>query len=96
MTDAIQKWELVPNQCKVIHDKMFHHMLKVASTSQPDNFHSVATDWSLLGCYTGFRNSEWCQDSPHSYTHITDPLWGNHPDSIAVIAKDLSSKTLAA
>jgi hypothetical protein len=92
MTDAIRKWEPVPNRHEVIHDAMFHHMLKVASTSQPDDFHCAATDWSLLGRYTGFRKSEWCQDSPHSYAPITDPLWGVRPDSVAVIAEDLVLK----
>jgi hypothetical protein len=52
----------------------------------------VATDWSLLGRYTGFRKSEWCQDSPHTYARITDPLWGDRPDSIALIAEDFVLK----
>jgi hypothetical protein len=73
---------------------MFHHMIKVALTSLPNDLHSIATDRSLLGCYTGFRKSEWCQDSPHSYARITDPLWGNRPNSIAVIANDFVLKDI--
>ena len=92
ITDAVRKWELVPNRREVIHDAMFHHMLKVATTSPSDDFHCAATDWSLLGRYTGFRKSEWCQDSPHSHARITDPLWGDRPDSVAVIAEDFVLK----
>jgi hypothetical protein len=31
-------------------------------------------DWSHLDRYAGFHKSEWCQDSPHAYARITDPL----------------------
>jgi hypothetical protein len=64
MTEAVRKWELVPNRHEVIHDAMFHHLLKTSSSHHMDSLHTVATDWSLLGGYTGFRKSEWCQDSP--------------------------------
>ena len=92
MTDAVRKWELVPNRRECIHDAMFTHMLQSRDTHHVDSFHSVATDWSLLGRYTGFRKSEWCHDSPHHFARITDPLWGNRPDSIAVIAEDFTLK----
>jgi hypothetical protein len=52
----------------------------------------VATDWSLLGQYAGFRKREWCQDSPHVFARITDPLWDNRPDSVALIAEDFTLK----
>jgi hypothetical protein len=92
MTDAVRKWELVPNRQECINDAMFTHMLQSRDSHHGDSFQSVATDWSLLGRYTGFRKSEWCQDSPHHFLCITDPLWGNRPDSIAVIAKDFTLK----
>ena len=65
MTNAVWKWELVPNCQEVIHDDMFHHLLQISSSHHMDSIHAVATDWSLLGRYTGFQMSEWCQDSPH-------------------------------
>ena len=71
---------------------MFHHLLKTSSSHNEDSLHMVATDWSLLGRYTGFRKSKWCQDSPHTYVHITDALWGDRPDSIALIAEDFVLK----
>ena len=92
ITDAVRKWELVPNRREVIHDAMFHHLLRTSSSHHRDSFHAAATDWSLLGRYTGFRKSEWCQDSPHTYARITDPLWGERPDSIALIAEDFVLK----
>ena len=92
MTDAVRKWELVPNRREVIHDAMFHHLLRTSPSHHRDSLHAVATDWSLLGRYTGFRKSEWCQDSPHSYARITDPLWGDRPDSVALIAEDFILK----
>jgi hypothetical protein len=95
MTDAVRKWELVPNRRECIHDTMFLHMLQSRDSHHIDSFHSVATDWSLLGRYTGFRKSEWCQDSPRSFSRITDPLWGDKPDSIAVIAEDFTLKDAA-
>ena len=58
MTDAVWKWELVTNRQEVIHDKMFHYLLKAASTHHKDSLHTIAIDWSLLGCYTGFHKSE--------------------------------------
>ncbi|KAL3790760.1 hypothetical protein HJC23_010039 [Cyclotella cryptica] len=92
MTDAVQKWALLPNRRECIHDGMFLHILQTRASHHVDSFHSVATDWSLLGRYTGFRKSEWCQDSPRCFHCITDPLWGNRPDSIAVIAEDFTLK----
>jgi hypothetical protein len=92
MTDAVRKWELIPNRREVIHDAMFHHLLMTSSSHHKDSLHAAATDWSLLGRYTDFRKSEWCQDSPHIYARITDPLWGDRPNSIALIAEDFVLK----
>ena len=92
MTNAVRKWELVPNCREVIHDAMFRHILQTSSSHHEDSLQAVATDWSLLGRYTGFRNSEWCQDSPRTYARISDPLWGDRPDSVALIAKDFMLK----
>jgi len=58
MTDAVCKWELVPNRREVIHDAMFRHLLTTSSSYHRDSLHTAATDWSLLGWYTGFRKSE--------------------------------------
>ena len=49
-------------------------------------------NWSLLGCYTGFRKREWCEDSPRFYNRITNPLWGDRPDLVALIAEEFVLK----
>eukprot|EP00804_Cyclotella_cryptica_P023653 CCRYP_011968-RA/>CCRYP_011968-RA protein AED:0.87 eAED:0.88 QI:0/0/0/1/1/1/2/0/177 len=92
MRDADQKWEQVPNRREVIHDAMFHHMLKLLQSSRDDNMDAVATDWLLLGRYTSFCKSKWCQNLPTSFVRITDPLWGDRSDSVAVIVEDFTLK----
>ena len=57
MTNAVRKWELVPNHCEVIHTAMFDHLLKTSSSHHEDSLHTATTDWSLLGRYTSFRKS---------------------------------------
>ncbi len=45
-------------------------------------------DWIILGAYTGFRKSEWCNDHPEIFEKITDPQWGSRVAALVVIAKD--------
>jgi hypothetical protein len=92
MTNAVKKWELVPNRWEVIHDIVFHHMLCTSSSHNKDPLHAVATDWSLLDHYAGFCKSEWYQDSPCVHAHIMDLLWGDRSDSVALIAEDIILK----
>jgi hypothetical protein len=86
MTDVVRKWEIGPYCREVIHDKIFHHLLYTTSSHHEDSLHIVATDWFLLSRYAGFQKSKWCQNSPHTYARITDPLWGDHTNSVALVA----------
>jgi hypothetical protein len=62
MKDAVRNWELIPDYCMVIQDRMFQTMSGAVPFSPPDSFHTATTNWSLLvpGHCTGFYKSEWC------------------------------------
>ena len=92
MTDAVRKYEKVPNRREMIHDPM---MTEIISRSQaaPDNSLTAALcDWIFLGRYNGFRKSEWCNDHHTKFARIEDPLWSG-PDAVAFILEDFSFLT---
>ena len=88
ITDAVNKYEKVPNRREMIHDAMYEHMLvlyKKFFLKDPDCFVVSLCEWLFLGRYTGFRREEWCNEKAHEYVRIDDPLWeGNDVRSVAI------------
>jgi hypothetical protein len=88
ITDAVRKFEKVPNRREMIHDSMYEHMLVLYEkyyTKDPDCLLVSLCEWMFLGRYTGFRREEWCNEKSNEYTRITDPLWvGNATRSVAI------------
>ena len=77
----------------MISDSMFHYLSRLYKCTSIDSFVHVIIDWIVLGCYTGFRKSEWCSDHQDSFDTINDPNWGDHTMALPVIAKDFGSST---
>ena len=93
MTNAVKKYETVPNRKEMISNSMFHHIATLHKCATNDSFvHSVVV-WIALGCYTGFWKSEWCSDHPVFFATIDDPQWGNRPKALPVIASDFAFTT---
>ena len=93
MTNAVKKYKDVPKCQEMISNGMFHFMARLARRSSQDSFVHAITDWIILGAYTGFRKSEWCNDHPEMFEKITDPQWGSRTAALAVIAEDFSFAT---
>jgi ABC-type transport system substrate-binding protein len=93
MTDAVKKYESIPKRKEMITDSMFHYIAKLASRSAKDSLTRAMVDWIVLGCYTGFRKSEWCSDHHDSFDTVDDPNWGDRPTSLPVITNDFSFAT---
>jgi hypothetical protein len=77
----------------MISDSMFHYIANLASRASEDSLVRAITDWIVLGCYTGFRKSEWCSDNHELYATIDDPNWGDRPNALPAIAEDFSFAT---
>jgi hypothetical protein len=69
MTNAVKKYETVPNRKEMISDSMFHYMATLYKRASDDSFVHAVVDWITLGCYTGFRKLEWCSDHPVFFDH---------------------------
>ena len=89
MTDAVRKYERVPNRREMIHDPMMTAIIGRAQSASPDSLPAALCDWIFLGRYTGCRKSEWCNDHHTTYSRIEDPLWSG-PDAVSFIAEDFS------
>ncbi len=90
--DAVQKYEKVPNRKEMIHDQMYHHMLRLYKKyvqTDPDSLITSLCEWMFLGRYVGFRREEWCNEKSHEYTRIDDPLWDG-PDARSIILEDFT------
>jgi hypothetical protein len=61
---AVKAFETVKNRKEMITDSMVSTMLKSTLLSAPTSLEASLLDWILLGRFTGFRRSEWCQDGP--------------------------------
>jgi hypothetical protein len=72
---------------------MFHYIANLASRASEDSLVRAVTDWIVLGCYTGFRKSEWCSDNQDTYATIDDPNWGDHPNALPTIVEDFTFAT---
>jgi hypothetical protein len=97
ITDAVKKYERVPNRREMIHDAMFTFLVKLYKQhrkSSPDGLITALCEWFFLGRYVGFRSAEWCHDSPTTYKRIEDDEWGDRPDSLAIILQDFSFESL--
>jgi hypothetical protein len=93
MTNTIKKIEAVPKRKEMISDSMFHYIAKLASRAFEDSLVRAVTYWIVLGCYTGFRKSEWCSDNHDTYATINDPNWGDRPNALPTIVEDFSFAT---
>jgi hypothetical protein len=93
MSNAVKKYENVPKRQEMISDDMFHFIARLTKRSSQDSFVRAVTDWIILGAYTGFRKSEWCNDHPIEFERITDPQWGTRATSLAIIAEDFRFAT---
>ena len=74
---TLQRYEDVPNRRNMITDDMMHWLLRVAKGLSQDDELVAILDWLILGRYSGFRKSEWCQSSMSTFETITD--WPGQP-----------------
>lgn len=72
IVSAVKKYESVANRRNMITDDMMHWLIKYAASSHIDGNVAAIVDWIILGRFTGFRKSEWCQSSLTSYDLIPD------------------------
>jgi hypothetical protein len=82
----------------MIHDAMFEHIIKLYVKYRklsPDGLITALCEWFFLGRYTGFRKSEWCHKSKHTWETIQDELWGDRPNCLGLIFEDITFQTEA-
>ena len=87
ITHAFKKYDTVPNRRNMITDSMMRWLLRETSKHGKDSSFTAIVDWLILGRYTGYRKSEWCQDTQSSYARIED--WPGRP-SLAAILSDFT------
>ena len=78
MTNTVKKYRYVPKHQEMISNGMFHFISKLAKHTAQDSFVHVITNWIILGAYTGYCKSEWCNNHPEDFAKSTDPQWGTH------------------
>ena len=83
---AVKRYESVPNRRKMITDQMTHWLIREAKGLPLDHELRSLLDWVIVGRYTGFRKSEWCQSSQKKYEVILE--WPGQPP-LAIIATDI-------
>ena len=93
MNNAVKKNENVPKHQEILSNGMFHFIAWLVKCSSQDSFVHPITDWIILGAYTGFQKSEWCNDHTENFKRIIDPQWGSHAAALAVISEDFSFAT---
>jgi hypothetical protein len=69
---------------------MFHYIANLASHASENSLVRAIKDWIALGCYTGFRKSEWCSNNHNLYATIDNPNWGNQANALPIITEDFS------
>ena len=74
---ALDDYEKVPNRRHMITDEMMHYMRKQIKDQPPDGLTKALFDWIVLGRYTGFRRSEWCQTTKTKYETLDE--WPGQP-----------------
>jgi len=89
LLQAVQSYEKVTKRKEMITDSMVATMLKLTSLSAPHSLEAAILDWILLGRFTGFRRSEWCQDKPGiEMTEVT--IAQPTPEPKAFLASDFT------
>ena len=82
---AVKDYEDVKGRRRMITDSMTVWLIEQAEKSGPDSAIRAIVDWIIIGRYSGFRSSEWCQESQNKYARIAD--WPGNP-SMAVTRND--------
>ena len=83
---TLQRYENVPKRRNMISDAMMHWLKKHPKHGQ-DSALSAIVDWLVLGRYTGFRKSEWCNTSQSTYDKIEN--WPGQP-ALAFVSSDFT------
>ncbi|EJK58835.1 hypothetical protein THAOC_21006, partial [Thalassiosira oceanica] len=78
-----QDYEAVENRRNMISDEMMVDILRRAAKENPTSLVAALADWIILGHYTGFRLSEWAQETCRAYARI-----GHTPDAMAMTRDD--------
>ena len=84
---AHSSYENVPNRRRMITDGMMEWFIKQAEKAQLDSELHAIVDWIIVGRYTGFRSSEWCQETQKTYARIMG--WPGEP-SLAMTRSDFT------
>ena len=84
---AHSSYENVPNRRRMITDGMMEWLIKKAKQSPIDSELRAIVDWIIVGRYTGFRSSEWCQETQTNYARIKG--WPGEP-SLAMTRSDFT------
>jgi hypothetical protein len=87
-----KKYETVPKHKEMLSNSMFHSLAHLYKRSTASFVHAVINS-IVLGCYTGFRNSEWGPNHQDSFNTISDPNWGDCPMALPVITEDFGFST---
>ena len=82
---ALRRYEQVPRRRLMLTDKMMVWLHDRASSSADgDGSLAAIVDWTILGRYTGFRCSEWCQAKQKEYEPIEG--WPGHQAKAFILA----------
>ena len=84
---AHSSYENVPNRRRMITDGMMEWFIKQAEKAPLDSELRAIVDWIIVGRYTGFRSSEWCQETQKTYARIMG--WPGEP-SLAMTRSDFT------
>lgn len=84
---TVRNYEDVPQRRNMISDEMMWWMLRESKQHSADSAFVAILDWTILGRYTGARQSEWCQETGTKYKRIEE--WPNKP-ALAFIISDFS------
>ena len=87
ITTALDDYDTVKDRRHMITDSMTRWLHKEARKHHRDSPLAATVDWILLGRYTGFRKSEWCQSSQDAFARIDH--WPGQP-SLAIILSDFT------
>jgi len=83
---ALASYESMEKRRNMLHDSMMLWMIKQAKYAPKDSMITSIVDWTVLGRYTGFRKSEWCQSTRTKYARIAE--WIGTPAE-ALIGADI-------
>ena len=81
---ALAAYEDVPNRRNMITGEMMQYLLVESRRRHEDSDLAAIVDWLILGRYTGFRKSEWCQSTQSKFDCIED--WPGQPPLAFIIS----------